>query len=46
MDGQLIKHRKSKAEFKTSDPRFTDVHISKEAVQEVWFSHLAGSSGW
>lgn len=45
MDGQVIKHGESKAELKTSDPGFTGVNTSKEAVQEVWISHLAGSSG-
>lgn len=45
MDGQVIKHGKSKAELKTFDPGFTGVNTSKEAVQEVWISHLAGSLG-
>lgn len=45
MDGQVIKHGKSKPELKTSDPGFTGVNPSKEAVQEAWISHLAGFSG-
>lgn len=45
MVGQVIKHGESKAELKTSDLGFTGVNTSKEAVQEVWISHLAGSSG-